>query len=266
MKRILALLLVALMLIGLCACGNSAQEGAQSAQGTDTSKAEANLSSNESILLSGYWIDKDEITFTFNKNGTAHIEGGDATPHDVKWTLEDDTVTCEWMGMVETFTLEKTDTSYTLTSYETVLSLVTESSAEKKENQKEKYVILNNDGEKHEVSYLFDMARNNELKWNKFKEDGGYIEMVATLNAIKGETRYKIDSYSKYLTSYVILIEDDMHGGNQLIVDTSGLEDIIMDWELGDIIKIKCKITHGNLNLLYTFQTDDNEIEIEKVQ
>lgn len=185
MKRILALLLVALMLIGLCACGNGAQEGEQSAQRTDTSEQQ---------------------------------------------------------------TTEQKDTS------------------SKKEKELEKYVILNNDGEKHEVSYLFDISRNNELKWNKFKEDGGYIEMVATLDAIKGETRYKIDSYSKYLSSYVILVEDDMHGGNQLIVDTSGLEDIIMDWELGDIIKIKCKITHGDLNLLYTFQADDNEIEIEKVQ
>ena len=33
-ETVLALLLVALMLIGLCACGNGAQEGEQSAQGT----------------------------------------------------------------------------------------------------------------------------------------------------------------------------------------------------------------------------------------
>lgn len=244
MKKTLALLLVALMLMGLCACGNGAH-------------------SNESILLSGYWIDKDEITVTFNKNGTAHIEGGDATPHDVKWTLEDNTVTCEWMGMAETFTLEKTDTSYTLTSYETVLSLVTESLAEKKENKKEYYVILNNDGEKHEVSYLFDMAKNNQLKWDKFKEDGGYIEMVAPLEEIGSETIFDFLN-NKRVNSYIVLREKN---NNDLTVETSGLEDIIVDWEKGDTIRIKCKITNSPFpNLLYSFKADNNEIEIEKVQ
>lgn len=243
MKKILALLLVALMLMGLCACGNGAH-------------------SNESILLSGYWIDKDEITVTFNKNGTAHIEGGGATPRDVKWTLEDNTVTCEWMGMAETFTLEKTDTSYTLTSYETVLSLVTESLAEKKENKKEYYVILNNDGEKHEVSYLFDMAKNNQLKWDKFKEDGGYIEIVWKLESIGSKTIYK--DYNKTVNSSITL--HDENSSNYLTVETSGFEDIIVDWEQGDTIRVKCKITNGFSNLLYSFKADDNEIEIEKVQ
>ena len=182
MKRILALLLVALMLIGLCACGNGAQEGEQSAQGTETSAQQ---------------------------------------------------------------TTEQKDTS------------------SKKEKELEYYVILNNDGEKHEVSYLFDMAINNRLKWDKFKEDGGYIEIVAPLEEIGSKTFYK--DYNKTVNSSITL-KDLENSSYQLTVETSGLEDIIIDWEQGDIIKVKCKITNDTNNLLFSFKADTNEIEIEKVQ
>lgn len=187
MKRILALLLVALMLIGLCACGNGAQEGEQSAQGTETNAQQ---------------------------------------------------------------TTEQKDTS------------------SKKEKELEYYVILNNDGEKHEVSYLFDMAINNKLKWDKFKEDGGYIEIVAPLEKIGSKTFYK--DYNKTINSSITL-KDLENSSYQLTVETSGLEDIIIDWEQGDIIKVKCKITNDlyqylTYNLLYSFKADTNEIEIEKVQ
>ena len=183
MKRILALLLVALMLIGLCACGNGAQEGEQSAQGTETSAQQ---------------------------------------------------------------TTEQKDTS------------------SKKEKELEYYVILNNDGEKHEVSYLFDMAINNKLKWDKFKEDGGYIEIVAPLEKIGSKTFYK--DYNKTVNSSITLTDLENTTSYQLTVETSGLEDIIIDWEQGDIIKVKCKITNNTSSLLYSFKADTNEIEIEKVQ
>lgn len=182
MKRILALLLVALMLMGLCACGNGAQEVEQSAQGAETSALQ---------------------------------------------------------------TTEQKDTS------------------SKKEKELEYYVILNNDGEKHEVSYLFDMHRNNQLKWDKFEEDGGYIEMVAPLEKIGSETIFDFLN-NKRVNSYIVLREKN---NNDLTVETSGLEDIIVDWEKGDTIRIKCKITNSPFpNLLYSFKADNNEIEIEKVQ
>ncbi len=62
MKKILALLLVALMLMGLCACGNRAQEGEQSAQGTDTSKIE-----DSKTYKLGDTVSTDIIDFTLDR-------------------------------------------------------------------------------------------------------------------------------------------------------------------------------------------------------
>lgn len=62
MKRILALLLVALMLMGLCACGNGSQEGEQSAQGTDTSKAE-----DSKTYKLGDTVSTDIVDFTLDR-------------------------------------------------------------------------------------------------------------------------------------------------------------------------------------------------------
>ena len=80
---------------------------------------------NEEVLLSGNWTD-GTYTLTFRDNGTAHFEGGE-NPNDVKWSLKDNLITLEWMGMINVYSLEKENGTYTLISPDnTIFNLVTE--------------------------------------------------------------------------------------------------------------------------------------------
>lgn len=194
MKKTLALLLVTLMLMGLCACGNGAQEGEQSEQGSETSTTQ---------------------TVTEKDKGTEKKEKGEEIQY---------------------------------------------------------YTIVIDDGdEKHEFPYLMNLKRDNGLKYDKFKEGTMKVEIVAPLCEIGGST-ILASVGNKSISSSITLgghDEDNWVSWNEhddkLQIETSGMEDTIMDWEKGDIIRVTGVISKwSSSNLFYMFMSD-GEITVENL-
>ena len=137
------------------------------------------------------------------------------------------------------------------------------------QNDSPYYTILLEDGEKHEFNYLMTLYEENRLKWDQFMEAGGTVEIVGPLDEIGGNMFFK--DYGKMVDSYIVLGGSDTEnsawwfGNDKITIETSGMEDEIIDWNHGDTIKITGKISYSCGNLVYMFQDDDNHITVEKL-
>ena len=128
------------------------------------------------------------------------------------------------------------------------------------------------DGEKHEFDYIQNLYKNNRLKFDSFMETERKIEIVGPLDKIGGATTFSSVGNTK-VDSYIVLGNSDvttvpkwwLFGNNSYTIDTTGMEDVIMEWEHGDTIRVTGIIysnTYGNLVYLFA---DEGEITIENL-
>ena len=120
--------------------------------------------------------------------------------------------------------------------------------------------------------YARQQAYQNKIMQNRqyqFMEAGGTVEIVGPLDEIGGNMFFK--DYGKMVDSYIVLGGSDTEnsawwfGNDKITIETSGMEDEIIDWNHGDTIKITGKISYSCGNLVYMFQDDDNHITVEKL-
>ena len=84
--------------------------------------------------------------------------------------------------------------------------------------------------------------------------------IVGELEEVNGATRFasigEVDSY--------IVIKSSK---GEIRVETSGMEDTVMDWEEGDLIEVEGKISWVMSNTLYLldFYPSDNNITVKKI-
>ena len=117
----------------------------------------------------------------------------------------------------------------------------------------ESYIIV--DGERQSIDYLFEL---NDLKKDEYSKKD--IVIVGELEEVNGATRFSsigdVDSY--------IVIKSSK---GEICVETSGMEDTVMDWAAGDLIKVEGKISWVLSNTLYLldFYPTNNNITVEKI-
>ena len=116
------------------------------------------------------------------------------------------------------------------------------------------YIMV--DGQQQSIDYLFEL---NDLQRDKYSKKD--IVIVGELEEVNGATRFssigEVDSY--------IVIKSSK---GEIRVETSGMEDTIMNWEEGDLIKVEGKISWIISNTLYLldFYPTDNNITVEKIK
>jgi len=115
------------------------------------------------------------------------------------------------------------------------------------------YIIV--DGQQQSIDYLFEL---NDLQKDEYSKKD--IVIVGELEEVNGATRFssigEVDSY--------IVIKSSK---GEIRVETSGMEDTVMDWKEGDLIEIKGKISWVMSNTLYLldFYPSGNNITVKKI-
>lgn len=115
------------------------------------------------------------------------------------------------------------------------------------------YIIV--DGQQQSIDYLFEL---NDLQKEEYSKKD--IVIVGELEEVNGATRFssigEVDSY--------IVIKSSK---GEIRVETSGMEDTVMDWAEGDLIEVEGKISWVMSNTLYLldFYPSDNNITVKKI-
>ena len=115
------------------------------------------------------------------------------------------------------------------------------------------YIIV--DCQQQSIDYLFEL---NDLQKDEYSKKD--IVIVGELEEVNGATRFssigEVDSY--------IVIKSSK---GEIRVETSGMEDTVMNWAEGDLIEVEGKISWVMSNTLYLldFYPSDNNITVKKI-
>ena len=126
----------------------------------------------------------------------------------------------------------------------------------------ETWLMIEGDDTVYEIDYLHELSATNSLKSEAYVGKG--ITFVTDLNAVHGKTTL---SFYKEVDSYLELNANHAHW---FWVETSGMEDQVVEFEPGDLIKVTGKITslsQGHIIMVDVkgFASHPQNITVEKV-
>ena len=113
------------------------------------------------------------------------------------------------------------------------------------------------DGSRYDIDYLFTL---NDLQREDYSEKK--VSLVAELTEVGGSTRFSsfgdVDSYLSFEIAGI---------SQRIIVETSGAENIIKNWNPGDLVEVSGQISFLTSSTIYFFQfyPKNNNITFKKV-